>query len=68
MTFNSLSPRLLLKHLPKTLVVQAERYASDGFTVLDHHVEAVFVIHDGPQAHDGDVDVVLRFPHLPFNE
>ena len=45
-------------------MVQAERDARDGLAVFDHQIEAVLVVHDGAQAHDRHVDVVLRVAHL----
>lgn len=43
---------------------QTEGDAVDGSLVLDDHVEAELVVHDGAQAHDANVDVVSRVAHL----
>lgn len=43
---------------------EAEGDELDGPAVLDDHVEAELVVHDGAQAHDADVDVVLVVAHL----
>lgn len=45
-------------------MVETEGDASDGFVVLDDQIETVLVIHNGSQAHDGDVDVVFGVAHL----
>ena len=42
---------------------QTERDAVDGLLVLYDHVEAEFVVHDGPEAHDAHVDVVGGVAH-----
>jgi hypothetical protein len=40
--------------------------AVDGPLVLDDHVEAELVVHDRPEAHDADVDVVRGVAHPQF--
>ena len=37
---------------------QRQRDASDGLRVLNHHVEAVLVVHNCAQTHDAHVNVV----------
>ena len=47
----------------------------DGLAVLDDHVEAVLVVHDGPQTHDTHMNVIRHvtnfavfFPFGGFSE
>ena len=40
------------------LMHQRQRDAGDGLRVLNHHVEAVLVVHDCAQTHDAHVNVV----------
>ena len=46
-------------------MIKAECYTCNGFAVFDNHVKSVFIVHDSSKAHDGNVDVIFRFPHLP---
>jgi hypothetical protein len=43
---------------PQRLVNETQCDAVDGFAVLDDHVEAVLVVHDGTKAHNPDVNVI----------
>jgi hypothetical protein len=46
------------------LVDETQRNAVDGFAMLNHHVEAVFVVHDGTETHNSDVNVVGCAAHI----
>ena len=51
---------------PQLLVDQTQGDRVDGLLVLDHHVEAKLVVHDGPEAHDADMHIIRHISQLPI--
>lgn len=50
----------------KRFVDKTKGNAIDGLPMLDHHIEAIFIVHDCTQAHDAHMNVVRRGSHVQF--